>query len=161
MRAVLFDLDGTLLPLDFEAFQTRYFELLGRRAAEAFPKVDLVRPTLRALHHMVGNDGSATNETRLLGAYRVTDRDGTVIPQDLVLDFFARFYERDFPTLGIGVAPDPEAARVVAIARDRGLRVILATNPVFPATAIVQRMRWAGLEPEAFDRIASMEGLCW
>ena len=45
----------------------------------------------------------------------------------------------------------PEAAEAVRAIRDMGLRVVLATNPVFPPIATESRIRWAGLEPSDFE----------
>ena len=41
--------------------------------------------------------------------------------------------------------------------RAMGLRLALATNPIFPATATHSRVRWAGLEPEMFEYITTYE----
>ena len=38
-----------------------------------------------------------------------------------------------------------------------GLRVALATNPLFPAVATHSRIRWAGLEPEDFELVTTYE----
>ena len=41
--------------------------------------------------------------------------------------------------------------------KDRGCRVVLATNPLFPAIATESRARWAGLDPADFERITTYE----
>ena len=40
-----------------------------------------------------------------------------------------------------------------------GLRVALATNPIFPAVATESRIRWAGLEPEDFELYTTYENI--
>lgn len=40
---------------------------------------------------------------------------------------------------------------------EKGLRTILATNPIFPRNAVESRIRWAGLEPEDFEWITTYE----
>ena len=52
---------------------------------------------------------------------------------------------------------DPDAHRVVETLKAMGLRLALATNPIFPRTATHSRVRWAGLEPEAFEYITTYE----
>ena len=41
----------------------------------------------------------------------------------------------------------------------KGLRVALATNPIFPAIATQNRIRWAGLEPEDFELYTTYENI--
>lgn len=52
IRAVLFDLDGTPLPHDFNAFPGRYFGALARRFAEVLPGVDVVGAVAFAPDHV-------------------------------------------------------------------------------------------------------------
>jgi len=57
--------------------------------------------------------------------------------------------------------PDPSLEFVSAIeaVRDAGLRVALATNPIFPLAAIRERMRWAGLDETWFEVVTSYENM--
>ena len=54
----------------------------------------------------------------------------------------------------------PESAEIIRSLKDRGLRVILATNPIFPAQATRWRIRWAGMKPEDFDLVTTYENSC-
>lgn len=152
-EAVLFDLDGTLLPIDFDAFLPRYFGALRAHVGPALPGVDLLALVVASTEHMVGNDGAATNQERFWGHFGERIRR----PRDEVERLFDDFYGRDFPRLGAALRSDPAAAPLVRACRERGLRVALATNPVFPRAAIEERMRWAGLEPGWFDLVTSYE----
>ncbi len=42
-------------------------------------------------------------------------------------------------------------------ARAAGLKIALATNPIFPRQAVLHRMAWAGLDHTVFDTITSYE----
>jgi FMN phosphatase YigB (HAD superfamily) len=48
---------------------------------------------------------------------------------------------------------------VVEQSFERGYRIVIATNPLFPQAAIYHRLAWAGLPPEKypFDLIAKVE----
>ena len=52
---------------------------------------------------------------------------------------------------------DPRAAELISTLQAIGLRLILATNPLFPAMATYRRVRWAGLNPESFELITTYE----
>jgi FMN phosphatase YigB (HAD superfamily) len=41
--------------------------------------------------------------------------------------------------------------------QEKGLRIILATNPLFPACATIRRIQWAGMRPENFEIITTYE----
>ena len=51
----------------------------------------------------------------------------------------------------------PQAAEAVAKIKQMGLRVALATNPVFPSSATEHRIHWAGLVPEDFELFTTYE----
>lgn len=41
--------------------------------------------------------------------------------------------------------------------KERGYRIVLATNPYFPSIATENRIRWAGLTPEDFEYYTTYE----
>lgn len=47
--------------------------------------------------------------------------------------------------------------KTVEAALNKGFRVALATNPVFPRVAIEERMRWAGIDGLPFDLVSTYE----
>ncbi len=69
------------------------------------------------------------------------------------------FYQDVYPDLRSLTAPNPHAVATVEAAFSRGYRVVIATNPLFPATAIWQRLEWAGLPVTQypFDLITTAE----
>jgi FMN phosphatase YigB (HAD superfamily) len=72
-------------------------------------------------------------------------------------DVFEDFYRDVFPTLGDGYGPVPGAREAIAQARALGLRVAVATQPIFPVAAIMHRLTWAGLGDVAFDAVTTYE----
>ena len=102
---------------------------------------------------MVKNDGTRTNEAAFWE--RMTEIYGGKILGDkgLFEDFYAHDFEKARAFCGFNAA----AARVVRRAKERGYRVALATNPLFPRVATEMRIRWAGLEPEDFELVTTYE----
>ena len=154
MKAVLFDLDGTLLPMDQEVFVKDY---LGRMAAflapHGYDPEKLIKAVWKGTGAMVKNDGKARNEDVFWAVFdRVMERDGRA---DNAL--FDEFYQREFQKARNSCGFQPAAAPAVREIRSLGYRVILATNPLFPAVATQSRIRWAGLEPEDFEHITTYE----
>jgi len=156
LRAVLFDLDGTLLDLDMETFLPVYLSALAPRFASFLPPERFVRELLRSTGAMVANrDPERTN--RQVFCEEFFGRLG--LPQERLMPIFEDFYFRDFPRLGTHARAVPGARRLVQAAQDRGLRTAVATNPVFPLQAVHERLRWAGIDDLPFDFVASYEDM--
>ena len=63
IRAVLFDLDATLLPMDQDEFTKGYFRLLAAKLLpQGYDKDALVAGIWHGTAAMVENDGSCSNE---------------------------------------------------------------------------------------------------
>lgn len=154
IRAVLFDLDGTLLPMDQEEFIHAYMEeIAGRFGSEELKKEDLIKALWKGTGAMVQNDGTSSNEevfwkvfARLLGEGILKRR-----PE------FDDFYTREFKNVSRVARPNELAGRCVERLKEKGYRLIAATNPLFPRTATLERMSWAGIDPDSFELITTYE----
>ena len=154
MHTVLFDLDGTLLPMDMEAFLRAYLQELSKKGAAAgYNPVELVEVVMDGVDAMVRNDGTMTNEERFWELF-ISRIGGS---RDVHQQVFEEFYLHDFPRLEKTVQPSPLSRQAVEILKDKGYRLVLATNPFFPRLATLERMRWAGVEPEDFALITTFE----
>jgi len=146
LTAVLLDLDDTLLDNDMARFGPAYLESLGRLLAPR-GAVDALRGSIEAV--IREPDLSQTNDERFWR--ELSERTGQ--PTPYLHAVFARFCEEGLPELRSLTRPRREAPTVVRLARARGLKVVLATNPMFPPTVTLQRIEWAGLRAGDFDHI--------
>ncbi len=155
ITTVLFDLDGTLLPMDQEAFTTGYFKLLAKKLApHGYEPKSLVDAIWAGTAAMVKNDGSRTNEQAFWKKFSaIYGAEKALADQPLFEDFYANEFSAARETCGF----TPAAAETVCRLRSRGVRVALATNPIFPRIATEQRIRWAGLAPEDFALYTTYE----
>lgn len=151
---VLFDLDGTLLPMDQDVFVKTYFGYLAKKAApHGYDPKQLVNGIWAGTAAMVGNDGSCTNEEAFWDRFAALFGDKVYSDKPL----FEEFYRVEFQEARNVCGHDPRAAETVARLKEMGLRVALATNPIFPAVATESRIRWAGLRPEDFELYTTYE----
>jgi len=141
IRAILFDLDGTLLGNDMDVFLPHYFELLAARVAHILPPDEFMARLMQATDVMMANDGQRTNQEAFAGTFFPLGGRS----REEVEPVFDDFYANDFPALQQYTQCKPEARQVVQRAFDLGCDVVIATNPLFPAEAIEQRMAWAGV----------------
>ena len=154
ISTVLFDLDGTLLPMDQDVFVKDYFgRIAAKLAPQGYDPKKLIDTIWRGTAAMVQNDGSKTNE-EAFWEYAVTVY-GDRIVQDK--HFFDEFYEEEFDKIKAVCGYHPAAAQIVHSLKEKGYRVALATNPIFPARATQWRIGWAGLKSEDFELYTTYE----
>ena len=154
VSTVLFDLDGTLLPMDKDVFVNKYFSTLAAYLApHGYNSEKLIDTVWKGTGAMIENDGSSTNETKFWCAF--ADAFGEAALKDKPL--FDYFYEHIFDEIQSVCGFDKRSAETVRMLKERGLRVGLATNPIFPKAATGIRIRWAGLDTSDFDIITTYE----
>ena len=153
-KTIFFDLDGTLLPLDMDAFLHEYFARLGKFAGErGYDSERILHAVNEGVHSMIKPEGPMNDvcfwETfeRLSGVSRAE-------MEPLLLEF----YRTSFDEIGNSITPDPNAAAVVKELKDKGYQLFLTTMPLFPRIAVEARLRWAGIDDASvFDRITTYD----
>lgn len=154
ITTVLFDLDGTLLPMDQDKFLKGYLGGLVRKLApHGYDPDQLIKSMWAGTGAVVNNDGSKRNEEVFWNVF--TGMFGKESLNDMPI--FEDFYRNEFDNVRFDCGFDPRAAELIASLQDMGLRLILATNPLFPAMATYRRVRWTGLNPESFELITTYE----
>ncbi len=154
ITTILFDLDGTLLPMDQDVFLKAYLGGLTKKgAAHGYDPAQMPRQIMAGTAAMVKNDGSTTNEEVFWNTFSpLCGRDAK---EDIAV--FDDFYRNEFQEVRHACGFDPRASEAIREIKTMGYRVALATNPLFPAIATLSRCRWAGLDPEDFDLITTYE----
>lgn len=147
-EAILFDLDGTLLPMNMDSFSRGYLHTLAEEMKKyGYSEQTLLPAMWKGVASMVKNDGTRTNSaafwetfSNILGKKTYDD-----IPH------FDAFYGGRFNEAVKYTEPTPNARKAVEYAKSCADKVILATNPMFPTVAVKVRLEWTGLKYEDFD----------
>ena len=154
LKAVLFDLDGTLLPMDMQVFLKDYFTRLTKKMVEnGYEEKTMANGLFEAIGVMANNEGPGTVEEALL-KYR-KEKFGEKYTE--IGTLFDEYYRVEFQEVKKSCGFNPKAAETVRKVKSMGYRVILATNPMYPRNATESRMRWAGLVPEDFEHFTTYE----
>lgn len=153
-KAILFDLDATLLPMDQDFFIKAYFKSLAEKLARyGYEPKQLMNALFLGIDAMINNDGSQTNENAFWGKFKTVFGDKAT--NDITLH--EEYYKNDFDALKCVCGYNTKANEVVKYLKSKGVRVILATNPVFPTVATYKRIAWAGLNKDDFELITTYE----
>ena len=154
IKMVLFDLDGTLLPMDQDLFAKTYFGGLSQKVAPCgFEPKSLIENIWGGTEAMFKNDGSKTNEEVFWRHFEKVYGQGVRAYEP----HFDAYYHAEFQDVQKVCGFNPAAADAVRKIKSAGYRVALATNPLFPAIATESRIRWAGLAPSDFELYTTYE----
>ena len=154
IKAVLFDLDGTLLPMDQDRFIKLYFgSLTEYMAAYGYDRDEFMAAMWHSVKSMMINDGSDTNERVFWREFiKIYGRRGAA-DRAIIDGFYTSAYSATRDACGY----NPRSREIIDFVKSLGFRTALATNPVFPRIATETRIGWAGLSIEDFELITSYE----
>ncbi len=154
IKAVLFDLDGTLLPMNQELFVKAYFSGLSKKAAPyGYEPSKLVKTIWTGTAAMVKNDGAVSNEELFWNLFTNTYGANALKDKCLFDDFYAKEFELVKDSCGF----NHQARNCVKKVKAKGYMIALATNPIFPEIATKARIRWAGLDASDFEICTTYE----
>lgn len=146
MTLLLFDLDDTLLGNISNTFVPAYMQSMAMRLSSVANPTVFIKILMEAVQQMMEdqNPGQTLEEKFDAAFYPALG----VKRQD-VQGLFDAFYAEDYPKLRSLTQSKPEAVQVVHQVLDRGDQAGIATNPLYPRNAILQRLDWADLSADA------------
>ena len=155
IKAVFFDLDGTLLPFDEKEFTDIYFNLLKEKAKEiGYDENKFIKFVIEGVSLMYLNDGSSTNEEVFWNHFKNSFKETNIEHVKLV---FKNFYKNEFLKTICCCKENPLAKEIISFCRNNFQYVVLSTNPVFPKEATLARMSFILLEENDFDLVTTYE----
>ncbi len=151
MQAVLFDLDGTLLDLDGDGFLDAYVDALARFMADLVPPARFTEALWSAAvaANVTPHPGRTQRSVLVQSLSRVLGLDALVLERSI-----AAFNRRDLTPLRHGAKPKPGARQAVEAALGRGLKIAVATTPIYGREVIGERLRWADVDDLPWDVVA-------
>lgn len=155
IKTILFDLDGTLLPMDRDGFEKAYIGSFAAFTNEFITPEQLGTALLSATHELVSNtEKTAVNEERFFKIFR------GYLEQDAYDKLHAAmdaYYDEHFDVVKEMTKVSNAMVESVAYLKSKGYDIILATNPIFPRVATDKRIAWAGLDLEDFKDVTRFE----
>ncbi len=153
ISTVLFDLDGTLLPIDGAAFEAIYFKGLSSYFLDKYNPSEFIKIIWSATKEMVKDTQYITNEEAFMNALK------SIVNEDIswMQERFNQFYLNEFDEIRMAVKPNLSIQKAVKCLKEKGYRCVIATNPMFPKIAIEKRIEWTGCDREDFEYVTSFE----
>lgn len=146
IKAILFDLDNTLIANPGLPFVQEYLRLGGEHFFKTWGYDGFSRVAMRILGALSGvrPDPQVTNSQ--LGTQMIAEAAGCEF--DTTAVELQSFYSETYRSLQSCITQMPEAIRVVEKLQAEGYAIVIATNPIYPAVAIRQRLQWGGFSPD-------------
>lgn len=153
MKHILFDLDGTLLPMDTDHFMKLYSEAVTKAFADFDAPEELFMKVMASVKHTV------MDKTKKKNFDKFFDHFSTLVTEDVntYIEHFNAFYEAGFEEVKAATRQSQAMLEAVKILREKGYKLYIATNPIFPMLANEKRIEWAGLDQNHFEYVSCFE----
>ena len=155
LKAVLFDLDNTLILFEEVKFLSGYYPVLVARFKDIFPDGQFAERLMKATVELRNNDGSQSNHELFMRAFC----DGLNLDRDDVWSRFEQFFSFDIDLFREAVTAAPGAVEAFRHVKDLGLKIVVATNPIWPLVVQKKRLAWAGLGDIDVDLITHIDNM--
>lgn len=153
IKAVLFDLDNTLILFDETAFYKQYVAGITQAFQGLMPPHIFQERLMSVSQALLENRGQMLNSEFYMSRFA----EGFAEKREVMWQKFMDFYRRDFNSLQSLMMPVPGVRELFDFLRHTELKIVIASNPLFPLTAQLKRLAWAGLSDYPFDLITHIE----
>lgn len=159
IKTVLFDLDGTLLNMGESAFEKEYLRRMVLFLEQRYPGQGkaLVKAVGYGAEAMKKSDGTRRNALIFWEAFEQMSGKTREEMEPVI----TQYYQTDFSHIGDSYIPDADMQQAVQLLEQKGYQLLVATTPIVPRIANVQRVAWSGLGDIAWKDITSFEDYNW
>jgi len=157
LKAVLFDLDNTLIHYSERDFFEGYLTRLAPVFADIIPADELLPLLISSTVGLLNNDGTVSNAQRfmdLFGADFESQRAD-------IWNRFLKFYDEEYDQFRSLVSVPEGVREIVLRLKEDGLKLVIASNPIWPLQVQIKRLFWAGIGDLEFDLITHIENMSY
>jgi len=155
LKAILFDLDNTLILFNESDFYDGYFERIADTFSDVMPAARFQETLKNATISLLRNQGEVSNARFFMNAFAagIPDR------SEELWQLFLHFYKTEFNNLERNISLPESLHELFDYLVKTNIKLVLASNPIFPMEVQLQRLAWAGLEHIPFHYITHIENM--
>jgi FMN phosphatase YigB (HAD superfamily) len=157
LKAVLFDLDNTLIQFDELTFFQNYVPRISRVFSDIMPPDVLLEKLLVSTKMLMNNNGEVSNAEYFMRFFT----QGYEGREAEIWSRFIRFYETEFDEFQALVTTIPGVRDVFSSLQKMGVKLVIASNPIWPEIVQMKRLAWAGLGDFNFDLVTHIENMSY
>jgi FMN phosphatase YigB (HAD superfamily) len=154
LQCLFFDLDGTLYGLAEDAFLNEYPKLVLPHFMDVYKPEEFLEYFWKATQLLMTHDDKST---KVIESFFTSFNRSSQMPREEIKGRFDGFYATDFKKLKLLSHVYPETNQLVETAKNKDIKLILATNPIFPEVATRERCKWANINYDDFDYVSHAE----
>ena len=155
LKAILFDLDNTLILFNEARFYQGYFRKIEKLFTDIMPADKFVDRLISATRALVQNNGEMTNAEYFMAVFAQDHKDR----REELWNRFLFFYETEYDNLEANFTLPDHLYETMNEIVQTGLKMVLASNPIFPFDAQMKRLAWAKLDHLPFDLVTHIENM--
>jgi FMN phosphatase YigB (HAD superfamily) len=157
LKAVLFDLDNTLIRFDEREFFEAYIPRISTVFSDMMPLETLITKLLLSTQMLVNNNGQMSNAEYFMSSFS----EGYEGYQEEIWKRFIKFYETEFDRFQALVSVTPGVREVFVKLKKTGVKLVIASNPIWPQIVQMKRLSWAGLGDWNFELVTHIENMSY
>ena len=157
LRAVLFDLDNTLIHFS----ERRFFESYVPQVSQAFSDIMSIdvfsQKLILATQALLKNNGQMSNAECFMNVFCTGYEDH----RDEIWKRFITFYKNEYNQFRALVSVPRAVRRIFLQLKKKGVKLVIASNPIWPLQVQMKRLSWAGLGDLQFDLVTHIENMSY
>ncbi len=157
LKAILFDVDNTLIFFDELKFYKRYLFQVSQVFADMMPFDLFQKKLLSATQALMDNHGEMSNAEYFMNIFCK----GFEGERDEIWKRFMRFYETEYDQFQTLVSVPKGVREVFFQLQNKNLKLVIASNPMWPLDVQMKRLSWAGLGDLHFDLVTHIENMSY
>jgi len=155
LKAILFDLDNTLIMFNEDIFYAGYIKRISGIFADIMPAEEFIERLISSTRSLRKNDGQISNKDFFLAGFGRGYEDRL----DELWRRFQYFYENEYDKLNVNVSLPDSVYEVFNQLLNGSFMLVLASNPLFPENVQRKRLAWAGLAHVPFNLVTHIENM--
>ncbi|MCK4828134.1 hypothetical protein KA005_71050, partial [bacterium] len=155
LKAILFDIDNTLILFDEKNFFRNYLPLIYRSFADLMPFELFKNKLLTSSQDLLENDGKMSNADFFMNSFSR----GFENYKEEMWNRFIKFYDTEFDKFETLTTPVKGVSDIISQLQKQNFKLVIASNPLWPLNVQIIRLGWAGIQDINYHLITHIQNM--